>query len=582
MSIRTAHWSVSSRTAWVCTQTCLGVLHSGVFYSWGSLVQSINLDLNPDYNGSFTTNNGLFSGVFILFITTSFLLPVRLILDAKLISEFYFQMIGVILTMIGFIFGSISLRYKLVWLLYVGCVLPCGVGGLLLYQRLVFNHQFFFKSINRHNIGSGIIGFFIGMWTVIFFLLSVPLLNAVGVANVFLIYGAAIVVSMLFPLFSINDEENASAIAMAASFAYRPHDLEPDKQHESDKPNYTNSTETKDIEMTSVTDTAAPPLQEQDKSPSQTGLLSAISFSLNSMRQPSNNNADGAIIHSVLEKHPDFDRDVDMNGHYQLYYTEFPRMPQTYLLMTFFVCVITPGWGIKLASFSILETLFQLTPEQAADASALYVSFYAVGRLVSGMIAEYIGVFRTYDIMIFTSLALLVALPFAAETLPHNNGLHSSGYAAFISLLCIVGLMYGGAIALFYSIIFDVFGPANYRAGFVSTVLGFGIAVLAGGLSSAASFNAETGPNAVSSNSSSDDGQLRNANTWFYCMAGCCGLGLILLHVIERYPYDYSQLPPGYKRAAGKPNDVEDNGKLEPASDGEPIPDRDKMMNKAT
>lgn len=345
--------------------------------------------------------------------------------------------------MIGFIFGSIALRYQLVWLLYVGCVIPCGVGGLLLYQRLVFNHQFFFKSINRHNIGSGLIGFFIGMWTVIFFLLSVPLLDAIGVANLFLVYGAAIVVSMLFPLFSINDEENTSVVAMAASFAYRPHQEPTDKRHQ--------TKEAKDVELAS-----APPLKQTDKSPSQTGLIGAASFSsVDSAPSPSEERAlthdplsptnelpyEEATIHSVLVKHPDFDREVDMNGHYPLYYSEFPRLPQTYILMVFFVCVITPGWGIKLASFSILETLFQVTQEQAANASALYVSFYAIGRLVSGLIAEYIGVFRTYDIMISTSLALLVALPFAAETLPHNNGLHSSGYAAFMTLLCIVGLM---------------------------------------------------------------------------------------------------------------------------------------------
>jgi len=354
MSIRTSHWSVTSRTLWVCSQTCLGVLHSGVFYSWGALVTSINLELNPNYNGSFSSNDGLFSGVFILFITTSFLLPVRMILDAKLISEFYFQMIGVFLTTIGFIFGSIALRYQLVWLLYVGCVIPCGLGGLLLYQRLVFNHQFFFKSINRHNIGSGLIGFFIGMWTVIFFLISVPLLNAIGVANVFLVYGATIIVSMLFPLFSINDEENVSVIAMAASFAYRPHHIEPDKHKH---------TATKDVEMAAAaTSSSGSSIQQQqlyNKSPSQTGLLVASpASSFNSVEhkeEPAPASApapassetlhpyEEPAVHSVLEKYPDFDRAVDLNGHYPLFYAEFPQLPQTYLLMIFFVCVITPG-----------------------------------------------------------------------------------------------------------------------------------------------------------------------------------------------------------------------------------------------
>jgi len=135
-----------------------------------------------------------------------------------------------------------------------------------------------------------------------------------------------------------------------------------------------------------------------------------------------------------------------------------------------------------------------------------------------------------------------------------------------------------------------VFGPANYREGFVSTVLGFGIAVLAGGLSSAASFSAETAPNA-STTSSSNSSQIQNANSWFFSMAGCCGLGLILLHVIERYPYDYTKLPPGYKKPPHKPESTEENEKFESNTrvtsgkeeeEEEPAPNRQQMMRKAT
>lgn len=118
----------------------------------------------------------------------------------------------------------------------------------------------------------------------------------------------------------------------------------------------------------------------------------------------------------------------------------------------------------------------------------------------------------------------------------------------------------------------------------MSVVLGFGMAVLAGGLSSAASFSAETSPNAATS--SSDDGQLRNANSWFYAMAGCCGLGLILLHVIEMFPYDYTQLPPGYKKAPHRPADAEENSQFgapgkEAASPKDAAIDRGAMMRRA-
>ncbi len=62
---------------------------------------------------------------------------------------------------------------------------------------------------------------------------------------------------------------------------------------------------------------------------------------------------------------------------------------------------------------------------------------------MTGLLAEYIGVFRTYDLMILTSLALLVALPYTAVQLPHKEDQmqHSPAYAGFLTLLCLVGLM---------------------------------------------------------------------------------------------------------------------------------------------
>lgn len=90
-------------------------------------------------------------------------------------------------------------------------------GALLIYQRLVFSHQFWFKRIDRINMGSGIFGFFIGLWTVVFFLISIPLLKTYPVHTVLYIYAAAVSVFSMYPLFTIDDKA-LLAIANSCNF----------------------------------------------------------------------------------------------------------------------------------------------------------------------------------------------------------------------------------------------------------------------------------------------------------------------------------------------------------------------------
>ena len=70
---------------------------------------------------------------------------------------------------------------------------------------------------------------------------------------------------------------------------------------------------------------------------------------------------------------------------------------------------------------------------------------------------------------------------------------------------------YGGSIALFYALVFEVYGARNYKAALSLTLLGFGLSVVIGGLSSAYSFSssAYTSPSAVRD----------HAASWYYGMA---------------------------------------------------------------
>lgn len=136
---------------------------------------------------------------------------------------------------------------------------------------------------------------------------------------------------------------------------------------------------------------------------------------------------------------------------------------------------------------------------------------YQYDHHMAGIVAERLNVWLTYDIMIGTSLVLLVILPAVATQMPHDST-NSSGFKLFMALLCVIGLMYGGGMALFYSIIFDVYGPRNYRSVFSVTVIGFALAVLVGGLSSSYSFQ----PQPADTIDTTEEAEVSNSNR--YCI----------------------------------------------------------------
>jgi hypothetical protein len=76
-----------------------------------------------------------------------------------------------LLTTIGLFFGGVALQFKNLYILYFLCALPCGFGGLGIYQRLVFIHQLWFKKIGKQNIGklSFLFSFFFSFFLSSFF-----------------------------------------------------------------------------------------------------------------------------------------------------------------------------------------------------------------------------------------------------------------------------------------------------------------------------------------------------------------------------------------------------------------------------
>ena len=58
------------------------------------------------------------------------------------------------MTTFGLFMGGVALQFKSLYILYFLCALPCGFGGLAIYQRLVFIHQLWFKKIGKKSIGA--------------------------------------------------------------------------------------------------------------------------------------------------------------------------------------------------------------------------------------------------------------------------------------------------------------------------------------------------------------------------------------------------------------------------------------------
>jgi hypothetical protein len=120
--------------------------------------------------------------------------------------------------------------------------------------------------------------------------------------------------------------------------------------------------------------------------------------------------------------------------------------------------------------------------------------------------------------------------------------------SCFFLSLCLS--QYGGIVALFYSILFDVFGALNYKAAFQIVVFGLGAAVGIGGVSAAASFSesshksstdtsaTSTAADVTVSDTNSDTGAL--ATNWFYAMSGLTAIGLLLLHILR--PINFNKI----------------------------------------
>ncbi len=278
----------------VMPQTVLGLIPSGIYYGWGALTESINEVFAPENPHVFKNQHGTFAGVVILALSVSLALPLRILIDKKFVTEFTLQAIGLCLITLGLFLGGISVQYKMLWLLYVGCAIPCGLGAQLIFLRIVFSHQLWFKRINYQNFGSGLFGFIIGIWAAFFFLISVPLEANLPLSSILYIYASIAFLSVLFPLLNIDDNSLTEKVPSIV-------------------PSGEESAKNRDIELTAVSTT------DESKGSDERNI-------------DSKHNADIEEI--------------------ELSYSELLALPQMWILFFFFSAVLTPG----LITYSLITS----------------------------------------------------------------------------------------------------------------------------------------------------------------------------------------------------------------------------------
>ena len=483
-----------------------------MFVGWGAVALSIDEHFTEGEDAAkFKNLHGTFSGILVLAMSVIPMIPLRLILEAKLLTELQAQVIGLLVCISGLVLCAISLRYKILWLCYVSTV-PTGIGSLMIFQRLVFNHQLWFKRIGKSNLGSGLFGFGIGIWTAFYFLVTIEFLKIVDVENLFYIYGGFLFVCILYPLCTIDDEKLQQVAAIEES-SNQSDDNEMVEYNEVDKngDNRTIDDSSGEIIVT-----------EEVKSENSLAEIGTIT--------------DKSRL-ELLAKEYGFsslaDVGVEEDGSVEITYKEVLLNTKTWMIFLFFAAVLTPGWGIKLASFAIMMNIYNADTEFSAIVSAIYVIIYAVGRLIAGALAQKLGLRKVYDYLIGIMIVGLILAPQTVEVMDHSSQ-HSAGCRVFIFLISVIGLCYGGCVALIYSLVFEVYGVRNYKRSFSVSFNGFALSVIIGGLSSAYSF--------------SDFSDLGDQETkdmgirWYYSMVATLVVSWVLLHYLTKSPVNYDNI----------------------------------------
>lgn len=121
------------------------------------------------------------------------------------------------------------------------------------------------------------------------------------------------------------------------------------------------------------------------------------------------------------------------------------------------------------------QELVALTPMQAAMMVGIMAVANFSGRMLMGMLSDKIGRFPTLMLAMIASIADLAALYFLV-----------SGFAGFVAALVVMGVCFGGTLAVFPTVTSEFFGLKNMGLNYGVMFTGYGIAAIVGPMAAAA------------------------------------------------------------------------------------------------
>ena len=142
--------------------------------------------------------------------------------------------------------------------------------------------------------------------------------------------------------------------------------------------------------------------------------------------------------------------------------------PKFYVLWCIYAIGTISGLMIIAHASPFGQEIIKITPQTAALAICFLALANTGGRILWGWVSDKVGRFNTVVVMFAIGGITMLVLPCI------------SGLIAFVMVLIVVGLCFGGFMGIFPSITADIFGPKNLGMNYGVMFTAFGVAAFVG------------------------------------------------------------------------------------------------------
>jgi len=149
---------------------------------------------------------------------------------------------------------------------------------------------------------------------------------------------------------------------------------------------------------------------------------------------------------------------------------EMLKTANFYKLLFSDLLALMPGLLVIGLAANIGKGPAGLSPEKAAGVVSIVAIFNAMGRLISGKLADKLGALNVYRFMYLMTIFALAILSFADLT----------NYAVFLVAIIIIGVGYGSFLSLVPTITGHLFGGKNFSANYSCVFQAYGAAAMLG------------------------------------------------------------------------------------------------------